>query len=248
MINKLNLNIKFIKNLICKFTGFWCNKISNVSNYRIFEINNLIQNEKINNELTYRILDFGCGNGVQTAFLAKKFFKSSVHGIDILRNKKIKINNYNYRIYNGINLPYKNNYFDIIFSSNVLEHISNTDTIQSELKRILRKKGIIYHFLPSVSWRFWTIMTGIVKYWYPDLRPHGEISSSSLGEVFHFRKVFWIKIFIRNGFKIISIFKNKIFYTGHEIFGPKISMKNRVFISKFLGSSCNIFIIKKNYE
>ena len=84
------------------------------------------------------------------------------------------------------------------------EHVSNLDEI-AELFRILKDNGICIHILPSSHWRFWTIVTSLIKYWYIDPRPHGEITSNCFKELTFFSKNFWVKNFEKITFKLKSI-------------------------------------------
>ena len=43
--------------------------------------------------------------------------------------------------YDGVKLPYSNDSFDIVFSSNVLEHVKEVMNFQNEIKRVLKKNG-----------------------------------------------------------------------------------------------------------
>ena len=53
-------------------------------------------------------------------------------------------------IYNGFELPFSKNYFDIIFTKQVLEHISPENRLDFwfEEKRVLHNDGILYHQIP----------------------------------------------------------------------------------------------------
>ncbi len=44
----------------------------------------------------------------------------------------------------GEKLPFKNNFFDLVILSNVLDHTSNSDEVLSEINRVLNKNGILY--------------------------------------------------------------------------------------------------------
>ena len=48
-------------------------------------------------------------------------------------------------------LPFDNNTFDIIYSSNVLEHIQNLSNSLREMRRLLKASGIMIHSVPTIS-------------------------------------------------------------------------------------------------
>ena len=56
-------------------------------------------------------------------------------------------------------LPEADGSADIIFSSNVLEHIPHVVAFQAELLRVLKHDGMALHILPSAAWRLWTSAT-----------------------------------------------------------------------------------------
>jgi len=75
--------------------------------------------------------------------------------------------------------------------------------------------------------------------------PHG-IYSNAFSELYHFSKRRWATIFKKNGFDILKIMGNKLFYTGYGLF-PRISLRSRQRIANFLGSSCYIYIMRCEY-
>ncbi len=229
-----------------KISSFWCanDQRKALKEYRIYEIENLMSHYKIDANKNEKILDFGFGDGFQSNFFKNKNF--NVSAIDINKNLDIDSDCVNFLVYDGKRIPFDDKIFDIVFSSNVLEHLNNLSEIQSEIYRVLKDDGICIHILPSSSWRFWTICSSFVKYWYIDPRPHGEITNNSFFELVFFSRNFWKKSFQKYNFKILKLFSNNLFYTGNNLFGLKIGMKKRITLSKFLGSSCNIFILKKN--
>ena len=63
---------------------------------------------------------------------------------------------------------------------------------------------------------------------------------------YFFSRRVWSNNFKKNNFQIINLLQTNLFYTGNNLFGLKINLFNRIFLAKILGSSCNIFIVKKN--
>lgn len=102
-----------------------------------------------------RILDAGCGTGGTIKYL-KKFGFSSIYGIDksnvavaFCKKRGLK----NIRVSSIDKIPYENDYFDAIICMDVLYHkdIKVQKSIE-ELKRVLKKGGIIYFEEPSYNW------------------------------------------------------------------------------------------------
>ncbi len=104
-------------------------------------------------------LDWGMGDGHFSYYLLQKNRKVYSFTLD---KKSIKISN-DADIYLTIGddskrLPYENEYFDIVFSVGVLEHVRETggNEINSliEIKRVLKPGGIFicYHFPNKYSW------------------------------------------------------------------------------------------------
>ena len=97
-------------------------------------------------------LDAGCGNGRYTLAL-KKLGMKKVVGVDFSdvnisdakkRIKKIGIKNVVFKKGNVLNLPFRNNSFDFVFSNGVLHHTKNPQKGFNELIRVLRKNGKAY--------------------------------------------------------------------------------------------------------
>jgi SAM-dependent methyltransferase len=241
--------IKFVKKILqylSKITGFWCSndRILALKKYRVYELESVlskIEDKKLTSKI---VLDFGYGDGFQARYLKQKNFH--VSAIDVDKKKMLNEEGINFVLYNGYEIPFEKKYFNIIFSSNVLEHLRNLDDIQQEFLRVLDDDGVCIHILPSSSWRFWTIVTTLIKYWYINPKPHGEITNNCFMELIYFSKFFWKKSFKKNNFKILKIFSNNLFYIGNNLFGLKLDLEKRILLSKLLGSSCNIFILKKN--
>ena len=97
--------------------------------------------------------------------------------------------------------------------------------------------------MPSPSWRFWTSLTDILRNWHS--RTHGVHSKNILNEFFFFSIKSWTHNLKHNDFKLELILPNNIFYTGNYIMGKRLTIKVRKYLSRFLGSSCNIYILRK---
>lgn len=105
-----------------------------------------------------RILDIGAGTGEQAAELSQRGF--DVCAIEIANSDYAHDRVFPITDYDGLTIPFPNQSFDVVFSSNVLEHVPNLVRMHSEIKRVLRPNGFCLHVLPTHAWRFWTMMAG----------------------------------------------------------------------------------------
>src|SRR3989344_2684555 len=99
-----------------------------------------------------KILDLGCCTGTLLKILAKKKKTTKIYGIDInisaLKIAKNKLINTKtiLKKYNGIKIPFEDNFFDTIFSSLVIHHIPKKDRVLIffEIKRVLKEDGNLF--------------------------------------------------------------------------------------------------------
>ena len=100
-----------------------------------------------------KILDVGCSCGTLVEKLEKN--KSyDVYGIDNSKyavQKCIEKRLKNVKLGNAVKLPYKNNFFDVVIASDVLEHIKSDKEALEECKRVLKRHGYLIIGVPAFS-------------------------------------------------------------------------------------------------
>lgn len=104
-----------------------------------------------------RVMDYGCGPGYGTAIIAKK--AKEVVGVDI-SEEALEYAKSHYALPNVKFIKidthpteFPENSFDIIVSSHVIEHIDNVKKYLLQLKRILRKGGMLIITTPNKKFR-----------------------------------------------------------------------------------------------
>ena len=121
-----------------------------------------------------KILDLGCGSGRHVVYFAKRGF--DVYGIDIakegikitkdwLGKEKLQANLKIGSIYKK--LPYQDNFFDAVISTNTIHHakIRNIRKAIREIERILKSKGLIFITVRKRKFRkFYPKLSIIEKY------------------------------------------------------------------------------------
>lgn len=110
------------------------------------EISNTLFHTMINFNLTgKKVLDIGCGDGVDLALLAKR--GALVHGIDPCDEflEKAQINNPHGIFINGIgeHLPFEEKVFDVVISKWAMQTSTNIPQILYEMARVLKKDGML---------------------------------------------------------------------------------------------------------
>jgi SAM-dependent methyltransferase len=108
-----------------------------------------------------KVFEFGAGTGQQARFLADRGF--DVVAVDLADGTYSEHLVFPVQQYDGENIPLDDHSIDVIFSSNVLEHVENVPAIMSEFRRILRPSGFGIHVMPTTAWRFWTFVSGVAN-------------------------------------------------------------------------------------
>lgn len=104
-----------------------------------------------------RVLEIGGGTGYQASLIAST--GAAVDSIDVVEPQPGVEIYFPVRIYMGKVLPFPDDYFDVVFSSNVLEHIPDLKTTFSEVQRVMKSDGRAIHILPTPAWRTWTSLS-----------------------------------------------------------------------------------------
>ena len=121
------------------------------------------------------VLDLGCGNG-QNTHKASKFVKRVV-GVDYdefplnIAKKTARTNNVTFKRMNlEEKLPFSNDTFDKVMLLDVLEHLRNRKHIIVDIKRVLKKNGLLFLSVPNseTSWKTLQREVGISSFSDPD--------------------------------------------------------------------------------
>jgi len=103
------------------------------------------------------VLDLGCGS----AIISKKLIPivDKLYGIDISK-KRVKqakthvanlnnLNNFDFYVSYAQNLPFKDNHFDVIIASEIIEHVIDVKIFLEECKRVLKSDGLLVLSTPA---------------------------------------------------------------------------------------------------
>ncbi len=125
-------------------------------------------------EKNLEVLEIGGRDGYQAKSISKNGY--NVTSIDI---KPIFPQFYPVQKGDINKLDFHENSFDVIFSSNMLQEIHSIDEALLEMKRVLKKDGMIIHIVPS-SW--WSLIT---NFWHYCFIPKYLIKSKKFQHIFN---------------------------------------------------------------
>jgi len=91
-----------------------------------------------------KIVDLGCDDGRWTKQISSKIHSKNIFGVEIVEKRrrlaskrKIEVHSFNL----NEKFQFKSNFFDVVHSNQVIEHLYNTDLFISEIYRILKPGG-----------------------------------------------------------------------------------------------------------
>ncbi len=137
MYNKYDAELSFQKEWVKEFKDNKTKVLEYWKKYRylddIIKICNISENAKI--------LDVGCGISTVLHYIPGK----EKIGIDPLADEYLKLYKYpnDIKIVKGFgeDIPFSNEYFDVVFCSNVLDHVTDPNKTINEIYRILKVGG-----------------------------------------------------------------------------------------------------------
>ncbi len=99
----------------------------------------------------FSLLDVGCGSGYLLRYLEQALPQVELHGTDLsvagieIAQSRTKAA---LSVGNALVLPYTDNTFDYVVSSEFLEHITDIDQVLTEIERVLKPGGKTIHVFP----------------------------------------------------------------------------------------------------
>lgn len=172
------------------------------------------------------MIDLGCGKGalIKNINYKLKVKKSNLFGVD---QSKVAVNRLNKEGFKNIyksyieKVPFENNEFDIVVLAEVIEHLRNRDACILEIKRVLKKDGLLIISFPNYLNFPWLIIR-LLSEWFNKPR---WIDLQPLDRIYTY---FFIKRYFKKfGFKFIKS-------EGTFYFPPLIYRYESLIISNFL--------------
>lgn len=126
---------------------------------------------RFNFESSCKILDIGCCTG-KALRLFGELNNFDLYGVDI-RDENIDDITFKTCNIEHERLPFPDNYFDVVYSKSVLEHVRNTDNFISESLRVLKPAGLFLGLTPDWNSQheiFWDDYTHVKPFTRKGLR------------------------------------------------------------------------------
>ena len=192
--------------------------------------------EKYDLKSKSKILDLGCGRG---EFL-RGFIDCGMQGYgfdmsdsakNLCHDAEIKVGDLNER------LPYDDNFFDVIYSKSVIEHLYYPEKITIEANRILKPGGLIITMCPN--WEYF------IKDFWDDFTHRCPFTKNSLMEVHKYAG--FRDVEVSNFIQLPIIWKYEFLkpltFLARNLIPDKIKMK-----SKFIRFSKEIMLIATAFK
>ena len=163
-----------------------------------------------------RILDLGCGPGLYASVLKQR--GAIVKGIDaseeLIKIAREEVKGVEFILGDAEKLPYRNNEFDIVLSALVLGHFDKWNKVLSEIRRVLKKNGVLVFSIHNPvtekfvkkKWFFkkFKVLDG---YFDEGLKNSTWAKDHKLSaDIIHYHKTYGtiVKLLVNNGFEIID--------------------------------------------
>lgn len=178
-------------------------------------------------------LELGAGDGGQSVTIARYCKHLTCTELDELGNAVIgtftqkNLDNVDYVLCDAQDLSrFPDNSFDLVFSSNMLEHVTDPTRCLSECKRVVSSSGLIIHTMPTRIWKLAHFVLHLGR--YRSIPPVHGTASSHLEEFLAFGVGSWKKKFLSAGLKLQYVI-GLPFYVGHgNSFIEVIKLGNRL--------------------
>ena len=106
-----------------------------------------------------RLLDIGCLDGSKTVLVRNVVQAAEAYGVDFIPNRLAEaerrgIHTFCVDLNNDLPLPFPDEFFDVIFCGEVIEHLFSPDTLMDEIVRLLKPGGYVLITTPNLaSWK-----------------------------------------------------------------------------------------------
>lgn len=155
------------------------------------------------------VLDIGCASGYMSDKISQILPNSRVWGVDAYKEAvnfgKRKYPHIKFKVADAHDLPFQDNFFDLVVCYETIEHVSNPLKMLKEMQRVLKKDGSAIVAMDSGNLLFRTI-------WFIWENTKGKVWKNAHLNPFKHKNL--EKLIIKSGFTIL---KKKFSHLGMEV-------------------------------
>lgn len=144
-----------------------------------------------------RVLDLGCGAGDAIDLVARLMPDAAYHGVDIESSPEVDArvrSDDALKTYDGVNLPWPDRHFGLVYSRQVFEHVRHPDALMADVARVLEPGGLFigslsnlepyhsYSIFNTTPWGLWRLLTEN-GFDLISIRPGPEVTSMVVRQV-----------------------------------------------------------------
>ncbi len=154
------------------------------------------------------ILDIGCGDGYFANVTFAKNLQFIIYNFQLdvgldLKDSRInearKLGVYKKLvIYDGVKIPFPDNYFSTIVSNCVLEHVTHLDSIVGEAYRVLKPGGVFLTTVMAAPWEEYLFGSIFLGSWYQNWMRKKQVHLN----LYDHKN--WDEVFEKSGFRIVD--------------------------------------------
>lgn len=233
-----------LKRLVTKYQSFYYDKGEYSAIHPYIQRKIEIIKNHIHSLSNLKVLDIGCYTGEVSAEINRLGAKAI--GMDISKESLTKAKTKNIEVLRvdlSDSIPIKNNSIDLIYCSEVIEHLMDTDKLLIEFNQTLKPNGTLFLTTPNIAALKNRIRLLFGKYPY-----NLEYKLGGAGHIHLYNKEKLKKQLEENGFEVIRFY-------GINLIPWNICMKNKILyklnsvLSEYLSSLClNLAVIAKKVE
>lgn len=149
----------------------------------------------------HRFLDVGCSNGELSLYLGSILNAKEMYGIDISKEAVESAEEKGITAYklnmDEENLPFEDNFFEVVFCGEVIEHLFDPDHLLDEIYRVVKDDGVAILTTPNLGW--WlnriALLFGFQPFGFEPSLKHevGKLKREGLSEISPHIKAFTLK-------------------------------------------------------
>jgi SAM-dependent methyltransferase len=167
--------------------------------YRFQKSYNLLKKEKVG-----KLLGIGTSAGAELLHFVEQGW--DCYGVEVSEAYKVAVQRGIKCVQSDVSktLPFSNSYFDVVWAEEVIEHLIDTDHLLSEIKRTLKKDGILVLSTPNLA-SFVNVVALLAGNQPPYVQYSDEIK---FGHVRYYTLGVLKRQLIQHGFKVERVIGN----------------------------------------